>query len=102
MLPRLERTNYPKGFSAALISNAAPLGLLIPPSSIQIIYAWVTRQSVLKCFLATVVPGIVLVFLLRLVNFVMMRHNKGAMVEETPESNVAEPVAIPFGPRRSS
>ena len=40
MLPRLERANYPKGFSAALISNAAPLGLLIPPSSIQIIYAW--------------------------------------------------------------
>ena len=86
MLPRLERANYPKGFSAALISNAAPLGLPIPPSSIQIIYAWVTRQSVLKCFLATVVPGIVLVFLLCLVNFVMMRHNKGTMVEETPES----------------
>ena len=62
MLPRLERANYPKGSSAALISNAAPLGLLIPPSSIQIIYAWVTRQSVLKCFLATFVPGIVLVF----------------------------------------
>ena len=47
-------------------------------------------------------PGIVLVILLCLVNFVMMRHNKGIMVEETPESNVAEPVAIPFGPRRSS
>ena len=26
MLPRLERSNYPKGFSAALIANAAPLG----------------------------------------------------------------------------
>jgi TRAP-type C4-dicarboxylate transport system permease large subunit len=39
ILPRLEKSNYPKGFSAALIANCAPLGLLIPPSSIQIIYA---------------------------------------------------------------
>ena len=90
MLPRLERHKYPKGFSAALIANAAPLGLLIPPSSIQIIYAWVTRQSVLQCFLATVVPGIILIFLLCLVNFVMMYFHKEIIVEEKPESFVSE------------
>ena len=90
MLPRLERANYPKGFSAALIANAAPLGLLIPPSSIQIIYAWVTRQPVLKCFLATVVPGLILIFLLCLLNFVMMWFRKDIAMEEKPESYVAE------------
>ena len=90
MLPRLERANYPKGFSAALIANAAPLGLLIPPSSIQIIYAWVTRQSVLKCFLGTVVPGLILILLLCLVNFVMMRRRKDIEVEERPESYAVE------------
>lgn len=76
MLPRLRAANYPPGFSAALVANAAPLGLLIPPSSIQIIYAWITRQSVLKCFLATVVPGLILVVLLCVVNFVMMSRQK--------------------------
>ena len=90
MLPRLERANYPKGFSAALIANAAPLGLLIPPSSIQIIYAWITRQSVLKCFLATLVPGLILIALLCLVNFVMMRLRKEIVVEEKPQSFAAE------------
>ena len=90
MLPRLERSNYPKGFSAALIANAVPLGLLIPPSSIQIIYAWITRQSVLKCFLATLVPGVILICLLVLVNFVMMRHEKNLEVEEKPKSFVRE------------
>lgn len=89
MLPRLERANYPKGFSAALISNAAPLGLLIPPSSIQIIYAWITRQSVLKCFVATVLPGLILISLLLLVNFIMMRSQK-VKIEEPPESFVRE------------
>ena len=90
MLPRLEKANYPKGFSAALISNAAPLGLLIPPSSIQIIYAWITRQSVLKCFLATVVPGLILITLLIVVNFVMMHRQRGVKVEPEPENFVRE------------
>lgn len=90
MLPRLHRANYPKGYSAALIASAAPLGLLIPPSSTQIIYAWVTRQSVLQCFLATVVPGIILASLLCIVNFVMMRNRKEIVLEEAPENFVAE------------
>jgi len=76
MMPQLRAANYPRGISAALITSAAPLGLLIPPSSIQIIYAWVTRQSVLKCFLATIVPGIILMALLCLVNAVLLRKYK--------------------------
>ena len=90
MLPRLHRANYPKGYSAALIASSAPLGLLIPPSSIQIIYAWVTRQSVLKCFLATVVPGLILVTLLCIVNFILMHKHKEIIVEEAPENFVVE------------
>ena len=73
MMPQLREANYPRGIAAAVIANSAPLGLLIPPSAIQIIYAWVTRQSVLKCFLATVIPGLILVVLIVAVNFVMLR-----------------------------
>ncbi len=86
LIPRLRAANYPQGYSAALIANAAPLGLLIPPSSIQIIYAWVTRQSVLKCFLATVVPGLILIALLCILNFVLMSRRKEIAVEPAPES----------------
>ena len=90
MLPRLARANYPKGFTAALIANAAPLGLLIPPSSFQIVYAWVARQPVLQCFLATVVPGLILILLLCLLNLVMMRFRKDIAVEDKPESFATE------------
>ena len=76
MTPQLREANYPRGIASAVIANSAPLGLLIPPSAIQIIYAWVTRQSVLKCFLATVVPGLILVLLIVAVNFVMLRKYK--------------------------
>lgn len=85
LLPRLRAANYPEGYSAALIANAAPLGLLIPPSSIQIIYAWITRQSVLKCFLATIVPGLILITLLCLMNFILMSRCRDINLEPKPE-----------------
>ncbi len=86
MLPRLRKANYPEGYSAALIASSAPLGLLIPPSSIQIIYGWVTRTSVLKCFLATIVPGLILVSLLCILNFILMRKQKGILLEPAPDN----------------
>ncbi len=75
MFPRLRENGYPMGHSAALVSCAAPLGLLIPPSSQMILYAWVGQQSVLACFLATVGPGIVLTILLSTLNLVMLRND---------------------------
>ena len=90
MMPHLRRANYPEGTAAALIVAACPLGLLIPPSASQILYAWVTQQSVLKCFLSTVIPGIILVVLLSVVNFFMLRNVKDLKLAERPESYVAE------------
>lgn len=84
MLPRLHAAKYPRGYSSALIANAAPLGLLIPPSAIQIIYAWVTRQSVLKCFLATIIPALIFITLLIIVNFVMLRRHTEIKSPEPP------------------
>ena len=71
MYPRMLKAGYPTGYTAALLAAACPLGLLIPPSSAQILYAWSSGTSVLACFTATVVPGIILVIFLCLVNAVM-------------------------------
>ncbi len=68
MYPKLKQAKYEEGFAASLIANASPLGLLIPPSSIQILYAWSTGQSVLACFLSTIIPGLILVLCLSLIN----------------------------------
>lgn len=70
MEPRMTKAGYPKGYTAALLAAACPLGLLIPPSSAQILYAWSSNQSVLACFLATVVPGILLAIMLCVVNYI--------------------------------
>lgn len=73
MMPHLRKNRYPEGFSAALLVSASPLGLLIPPSGTQLIYAWLTQQSVLKCFLAALSAGLLLSAFLLVTNFVMLR-----------------------------
>ena len=90
MMPHLRRANYPSGMAAALIVSSSPLGLLIPPSASQILYAWVTQQSVLKCFLSTVVPGLILVLLLCIVNFVLLRNVRDLKLAEKPDNFARE------------
>jgi C4-dicarboxylate transporter DctM subunit len=95
MFPRLEEAGYERGHAVALIVNAAPLGLLIPPSSIQIIYAWSANQSVLTCFLATVGPGLMLAALLCVVNWFLSRKSvKIAKAIEIQASLRENPAAI--------
>jgi tripartite ATP-independent transporter DctM subunit len=81
VIPKMLAKKYPKGHAAALLTNACPLGLLIPPSSSMIIYAWVSRQSILACFLATVIPGLILAAFLSLTNIFLLRKNKDVEVE---------------------
>ncbi|MEM7464112.1 MAG: TRAP transporter large permease [Pseudomonadota bacterium] len=84
MMPHLRKANYPDGLSAALIVSASPLGLLIPPSASHILYAWVAQQSVLKAFLSTVIPGIILIFLLIVTNQIALRKYKDIKVSQKP------------------
>ncbi|AUQ61056.1 MULTISPECIES: TRAP transporter large permease [Roseobacteraceae] len=85
MMPHLRRANYPEGQSAALIVCASPLGLLIPPSGNHILYGWVAQQSVLKCFLSTVVPALILITLLIAVNQFMLRKYDDIELLERPQ-----------------
>jgi tripartite ATP-independent transporter DctM subunit len=82
LLPRMNAAGYPRGISAALISSASLLGLLIPPSINMIIFAFVSGQSVLACFVSTIIPGIVLVISLSLTNRFLLRKTEGIILEE--------------------
>ncbi|MCD8084266.1 MAG: TRAP transporter large permease [Clostridiales bacterium] len=82
MMPKLRKAGYDDGFATALLVNAAPLGLLIPPSADQILYAWSAGESVLACFLSTIIPGCILAFLLCVINFVYARKSTTIVVQE--------------------
>lgn len=63
MAPKLCERGYSRGVAGSLIASSAVLALLIPPSAAQVLFAWSAGQSVLACFLSTVIPGIILVIL---------------------------------------
>ncbi len=60
------KNGYPLPFAAGVICNAGTLGILIPPSIVMVVYAAVTEVSVGRMFMAGVVPGLLLAFLLAL------------------------------------
>lgn len=82
MLPRMYERGYPRGLSTALLANACPLGLLIPPSMSMIVYAWVSKQSILACFLATVLPGIFLAIMLSATTLFLLRNDQNIKLED--------------------
>lgn len=60
------RHGYPKEFAAGVICNAGTLGILIPPSIVMVVYASITEVSVGRIFMAGVLPGLLLAFMLAL------------------------------------
>ena len=58
------KSGYTKEFAAGVICNAGTLGILIPPSIVMVVYAAVTEVSVGRMFMAGVVPGLLLGFML--------------------------------------
>jgi len=59
VIPEMEKKGYPKAFSAGVVSNASTLAIIIPPSIPMIIYAAMADTSVVKLFVAGVVPGLI-------------------------------------------
>ena len=66
LLPLLLREGYPERFSLGLLTTCGSLGLLFPPSLPIILYGLVAQTSIDLLFLAALLPGLLLVFLLGL------------------------------------
>ncbi len=80
MIPRLKQNGYPDGLIGALVASSGVLGILIPPSMLMILYAWASGESVLACFLATVIPGLTLMVLFSLVQLWYAKRNPNIKV----------------------
>ncbi len=60
LVPRLEKYGYRKEYSTAIICASSFSGYLIPPSVPALMYCLVAQQSVAALFLATIIPGLLL------------------------------------------
>lgn len=75
ILPAMVRQGYPKRFGAGVITTSGALGILIPPSIVMVMYSVTTNTSVGKLFMAGVVPGLMLAFLLGLTTWYLARKH---------------------------
>ncbi|MGI9307029.1 MAG: TRAP transporter large permease [Gammaproteobacteria bacterium] len=62
-IPELRKRGYPEKMIIGTLSGAGTLGLLIPPSISMIIYGITVNESITQLFIASLIPGVVLVFL---------------------------------------
>ena len=59
-IPEMRRYGYDPGLACGCMAAAGSLGIMIPPSTIFIIYGILSEQSIGKLFVAGVVPGLIL------------------------------------------
>lgn len=62
-LPELKKRGYDDGIAIGSLAGAGTLGLLIPPSIVMIVYGVAAQVSLMKLFIAGVIPGIMLMAL---------------------------------------
>jgi tripartite ATP-independent transporter DctM subunit len=58
LIPAMKSKGYPAPLAAAVMSSAATLAVIIPPSIPMILYAVMAETSVVQLFVAGIVPGI--------------------------------------------
>jgi tripartite ATP-independent transporter DctM subunit len=58
LIPAMKHKGYPSPLAAAVMSSAATLAVIIPPSIPMILYAVMAETSVVQLFVAGIVPGI--------------------------------------------
>jgi C4-dicarboxylate transporter DctM subunit len=59
-IPEMKKYQYDNTLATGTVAAAGTLGILIPPSTILILYGYLTEESIGKLFIAGVLPGILL------------------------------------------
>lgn len=69
-VPEMVKHGYPRSYGGALVAAGGATAVLIPPSVGYILIGYVLSISVADLFLATIFPGILVVIMMLIVNFV--------------------------------
>lgn len=59
-LPAMLKRGYDKKLAVGAIQAAGPLGVIIPPSNMMILLAWIGQMSLGQLFMAGILPGLIM------------------------------------------
>jgi len=74
-VPEMRAMKYKDSLIAGCVASGSTLGILIPPSSVLIIYGVLTEESIGQLLIAGILPGLMTAFLLALTAYIMVRIN---------------------------
>ncbi|MCU0595530.1 MAG: TRAP transporter large permease subunit, partial [Desulfobacterota bacterium] len=74
-LPEMRKYGYDDQFATGTVASAGTLGILIPPSTIFIVYGIMTEESIGKLFVAGVIPGLILTLFFLITVFILCYRN---------------------------
>jgi len=74
-VPMLEKAGYPRTFAAGILGAGGTLAIIIPPSTILVLYGAVAGASISDLFIAGTVPGVILGLVL--CAYIYYRSKKG-------------------------
>ena len=98
LLPAMVKAGFPNRFGAGIITTSGALGILIPPSIVMVMYSVATNTSVGALFMAGVIPGLVMAFMLGLTTWWRARQAHYPHVKIFPERSGGQAtVASLFG-----
>ncbi len=92
-VPEMRRLNYNPRFAVGVVAGSSVLGMIIPPSAMLIIYAFVAEQSVGDMFIAGIVPGLLLTFAYILAIIAMGRFWPSFIGEGSRQAEDPEPLS---------
>ena len=70
MFGAITAAGYPKSYAVGTITASGSLGILIPPSIVMIIYGVTAEVSIGKLFIAGIIPGLLIGFMLMAVTYI--------------------------------
>lgn len=73
MLPSMKEARYPPRFAVGLMCAAGSLGIIIPPSITLLVYGAVAEVSISQLFIAGIIPGIFIGFVLIIVSYIFAK-----------------------------
>ena len=77
-LPEMKKLKYDDALSTGVVAAGGTLGVLIPPSTVMVIYGILTEQNIAKLFMAGVIPGLLQALSYAVVVAVICRINPAA------------------------
>ena len=82
LIPAMKERGYPARFAAAVLSSSATIAIIIPPSIPMILYGAITGSSIVKLFMAGVIPGVLCGVSIMLTSYWLAR--RGGFAESEP------------------